>query len=67
MCITNWGSYYKLGQSLLQNKVAITSWGKMYCKFGQVLQIKPIITNWVITISNRILRKRWLRLWLEQR
>ena len=35
--ITNWGSYYKLGQSLLQNRVVITNWRKMYYKLGQVL------------------------------
>ena len=46
---TNWGSYYKLGQSLLQNRAAITNWGKMYYKLGQVLQIRVIITNWGIT------------------
>ena len=32
--VTNWGSYYKLGQSLLQNTVAITNWGKLYYKLG---------------------------------
>ena len=26
--VTNWGSYYKLGQPSLQNKTAITNWGK---------------------------------------
>ena len=35
---TNWGSYYKLGQPLLQNRVAITNWGRYY-KLGQLLQI----------------------------
>ena len=29
---TNWGSYYKLGQTLLQNRAAITIWGKRYYK-----------------------------------
>ena len=24
--VTNWGSYYKLGQPLLQNRAAITNW-----------------------------------------
>ena len=33
--ITNWGSYYKLGQTLIQ--------------LGQLLQIGAIITNWGIT------------------
>ena len=47
--VTNWGSYYKLGQPLLQNRAAITNWGKMYYKLGQVLQIRTIITNWGIT------------------
>ena len=41
--VTNWGSYYKLGQPLLQNRAAITNWGKMYYKLGQVLQIRVII------------------------
>ena len=41
--VTNWGSYYKLGQPLLQNKAAITNWGKMYYKLGQVLKIRAII------------------------
>ena len=35
--VTNWGSYYKLGQPLLQNKAAITIWGKMCYK--NVLQL----------------------------
>ena len=38
--VTNWGSYYKLGQPLLQNRAAITNWGKMYYKLGHVLQIE---------------------------
>ena len=36
--VTNWGSYYKLGQPLLQNRAAITNWGRYY-KLGQLLQI----------------------------
>ena len=44
--VTNWGSYYKLGQSLLQSRAAITNWGKMYYQLKQVLQIRAIITNW---------------------
>ena len=43
--VGKWGSYYKLGQPLLQNKVAITkrakfitNWGRYY-KLGQLLQI----------------------------
>ena len=39
--VTNWVSYYKLGQPLLQNRAAIG--GK------NVLQIRAIITNWGIT------------------
>ena len=35
--VTNWGSYYKLGQLLLQYRAVITNWGKMYYKMGQVL------------------------------
>ena len=48
--VTNWGSYYELGQPLLQNRVAITNWGKMYYQLGKVLQIRAIITNWGITL-----------------
>ena len=47
--VTNWASYYKLGELLLQNRAAITNWGKMYNKFVQVLQIRVNITNWGIT------------------
>ena len=53
--VTNWGSYYKLGQALLQNRAAITNWGKMYYKLGQVLQIRAIITNWGITLEDYLL------------
>ena len=35
--VTNWGSYYKLGQPLLQNKAATTNLDKMYYILGQVL------------------------------
>ena len=52
--VTNWGSYYKLGQLLLQNKAAITNWGKMYYKLGQVLQIRAIITNWGVTGYSKV-------------
>ena len=48
--VANWGSYYKLGQPLLENGVAFTNWGKIYYKLGQVLQIRAIITNWGVTI-----------------
>ena len=48
--ITNQGSYYKLGQPLLQIGAAITNWGKLYYKLGQLLQIGAIITNWGITV-----------------
>ena len=42
---TNWGSYYKLGQSLLQNRTAIANWGS-YSKLGQSLLPNMIsITN----------------------
>ena len=50
--ITNWGSYCKLGQPLLQNRAAITNWGKIYYKLGQVLQIRAIITNCDITATS---------------
>ena len=39
LIVTNWGSYYKLGQPLLQNRAAITNWGQ------NVLQIGAGITN----------------------
>ena len=51
--VTNWGSYYKLGELLLQNRAAITNCGKMYYKLWQVLQIRAIITNWGITNAFR--------------
>ena len=44
--VTNWGSYYKLGQLLLQNRATITNWDHMYYQLGQVLQITAIITSW---------------------
>ena len=51
LIITNQGSYYKLGQPLLQIGAAITNWGKLYYKLGQILKIGAIITNWGITIT----------------
>ena len=36
--VTNWGSYYKLEQSSLQNRATITNWDRYY-KLGQLLQI----------------------------
>ena len=44
--VPNWGSYYKLGQSLPQNRAAITNLGKMYYILGQVFQIRAYIANW---------------------
>ena len=50
--ITNWGSYYKLVQPLLQL-------GQFYYKLGQLLQIGAVITNWSITgLTNKIL---WIK------
>ena len=49
--VINWGSYYKLGQALLQNRAAITNWDKMYYKLERVLQIRAIITNWGIATA----------------
>ena len=40
--VTNWDSYYKLGQSLLQNRAAIINWGRYY-------KINAIMANWGIT------------------
>ena len=56
--VTGWGSYYKLGQPLLQNRAAITNWGKMYYKLGQVLQIWAIIKNWSIANTNQRSKSR---------
>ena len=42
--VTNWGSYHKLGQALLQRRLLqigakyITNWGTYY-KLGQLLKI----------------------------
>ena len=47
--VINWGSYYELGQPLLQNRATITNWGKMYYKLRQLLQIRVIIRNSGIT------------------
>ena len=52
--VKNWGSYYKLGKPLLQNRAAITIWAKMYYKLGEVLQIRAIIINWGITTMSLI-------------
>ena len=53
--ITNWGSYYKLGQTLLQTRAAITNWGRIYYNLGQLLQIREIITN--SSIANNFYNK----------
>ena len=47
---TNYGSYYKLWEPLLQSREAIRNCGKIYSKMGQVLQIRAVSTNWGITI-----------------
>ena len=56
--VTNFGSYYWLGKTLLQNRVAITNWSKTYYKLGQVLQIRAIISDWGI-------RNTWLFLFVN--
>ena len=38
--ITNWGSYYNLGQPLFQIGASVTNWGKLYYKLGQLLKIE---------------------------
>ena len=48
--VTNWGSFYKLGQPLLQNRAAITNWRKMYYELEHVLQIRAIITISTTTV-----------------
>ena len=72
-CVTNWGSYQKLGQAFFQNRAAITNWGKMYYKLWQVLQIRATITNWGITAFNIMqpwplqeLCEEYLRIFFEQ-
>ena len=50
--VTNWGPFYKLGNSVLQSRAAIPNWAKIYCKLGQVLQIRVIITNCSITCTS---------------
>ena len=52
---SNRGSYYKLGQWLLQNRAAFTNWGKICYKLGQLIQIRAIITNWGIADVMRLL------------
>ena len=52
--VKKWGSNYKLGQPLLQNKAANTNWVKTYYKLGQVLKIRVIITNWGIKIDSSL-------------
>ena len=59
--ITNLGSYYKLGQPLLQTRSAITNWDRIYYKLGQVLQIRTIITNWSITSHSAL--KLFIQAW----
>ena len=51
--ITNWSSYCKLGQPLLQIGATITNWRKLYDKLGQLLQIEAIITNRSITNTSQ--------------
>ena len=53
--LTDWSSYYKLGQLLLQNRAGITNWGNICCKLGQVLQIRAIIRNWGVTTAGKLL------------
>ena len=38
--ITNWGSYYNLGQPSFQIGASVTNWGKLYYKLGQLLKIE---------------------------
>ena len=52
--VTNWGSCYKLGQPLLQNRADITNWGKIDYKLGQVLQNLRIFQNLCMKLKFRI-------------
>ena len=52
--VTNWDSYYKLGQPLSQMGASITIWAKLYYKMGQVFQVRAIITNWGITYLSHV-------------
>ena len=48
--LTNWSSFYKSGQPLLQIESGITNWGKTYYKLGKLLHIRLILTNTSITV-----------------
>ena len=67
--VKNWGSYYKLGQPLLQNRAAITNYGNRYYKIGQLLQIMAIVTNLGIAGMHWIIDKHviFLSQFLQQK
>lgn len=48
--VTDCGSYYRLGELLLQNRATLTNWAKMSCKLGQVLPI--IVIAKILGITN---------------
>ena len=37
--VTNWASYYKSGQPLIQNREAITNWGKTYYNWDRYYKL----------------------------
>ena len=41
--VTNWGSYYKLGQPLLQNTAPITNWVKTYYRLGEYYKLGQLL------------------------
>ena len=41
--VTDWSTYYKLGQPLFQNRAAITHCGKIYYKLGQLYKLGHIL------------------------
>ena len=43
--VTNWSSYYKSVQPLLQNRTAITNWGKIYYKLGKYYKLGQLLQN----------------------
>ena len=50
--VTIWGSYYKLGQPLLQNRQLLQIGAKFITNWDRYLQIRTIITNWCVTICS---------------
>ena len=56
--VTNWGSYYKLGQPLLQNRAAITNWGQNVVQIGASHVFSRVIECLEQNIRKQIDRKK---------